>query len=103
MSSTVTSTPATPAVNMSQVGAAAQKALELTAAFAPLAALGGPQAAAIGQMAEMVATTLETVLPAVEADAQILSSGDIGQVKALQAQLQSANAELAAKIAALPD
>lgn len=68
--------------------------LALTQKLAPLAALGGPAAGAIGQLAGLAGK----VLPQIEADAAILGSGDLTKIKALQTQLQAENAALAAQI-----
>lgn len=72
--------------------------LALTQKLAPLAALGGPAAGAIGGVIGQLAGLAGKVLPQIEADAAILGSGDLTKIKALQTQLQAENAALAAQI-----
>lgn len=67
---------------------------------APLAALGGPAAAAIGATVAQVAGIAATILPQIETDADIIGSGDVTRIRQLQAQLEAENAALNAKVAA---
>lgn len=88
-------------MNISQIEDFADKALQLVQKAAPLAgALFGPTGAAIGSMAANVAGTLDVVLKDAEADAEIIASGDVGRIKALQSKLQIENDALAAQVAA---
>jgi hypothetical protein len=89
------------AVTVAQVETGLTTALQLAQDLAPLAALGGPSAAAVGAAVAQAAAVAEAVVPQVLSDAEILRTGDPAQIKALQAQLQTANAALAAQIAAL--
>ena len=78
-------------INLGQIENALEKGLELVQQLAPLAALGGPAAAAIGTTVSSVAATAQAVVQAVEADATIIASGDTARIKALQTQLQAEN------------
>lgn len=66
--------------------------------LAPLAALAGPEGAAIGATVGQIASTASTVLAAVESDAAIIASGDLTKIRALEAQLQAANVTLGAQV-----
>lgn len=72
---------------LAQIEAGVQAALNLAAAFAPLAALAGPSGAAVGSAVVMAADAVNTVIAQVEGDASIIASGDLAQIKALQSQL----------------
>ena len=76
------------------VEAAVNLGLNLVTELAPLADVGGPTAAAAGVLAANIASGLETVISAAENDATIIAGGDITKIKALQAQLQAANAAM---------
>jgi hypothetical protein len=78
----------------------AEQALALVAKAAPLATIGGPEAGAIGGMVGQVAETLDLLITNASGDAAIIAGGDLTKIRALQAQLQAENAELASQIAA---
>lgn len=86
-------------ITLATVEAWFQDALELTENVAPLAALGGPAAAAIGKLVGEIATAGAAILSQVESDAAIIAGGDLTKIQALQAKLQASNATLAAQIA----
>lgn len=87
-------------INLPQIEAAAEQALALVSQLAPLAMLGGPAAGAIGVLVGQVASTVDTIITQVSGDAAIIAGGDLAKIQALQVQLQAANANLAAQIAA---
>lgn len=87
-------------INLPQIEAAAEQALGLVSQLAPLAMLGGPAAGAIGALVGQVASTVDTIITQVSGDAAIIAGGDLAKIQALQVQLQAANANLAAQIAA---
>lgn len=82
--------------------AKAEKALStgliLVQDLAPLAALGGPSAGAIGATVAQVAGLANALVTEAESDATVLASGDLTQIKALQAQLQDQDAALASQV-----
>lgn len=86
-------------ITIQQIEDALSEGLSLVSKLAPLAALGGPVAASIGAVVGQIASTGAAVLSAVENDATIIGSGDLTKIRALQAQLQTANAGLAAQVA----
>jgi hypothetical protein len=87
------------AINLAQVENALETGLVLVQKLAPLAALGGPAAGAIGEVVSKLAGAAAQIVPAVENDATIIAGGDPAQIRALQAQLQQQNVALAQQIA----
>ncbi|HEY5411106.1 MAG TPA: hypothetical protein VIJ94_10315 [Caulobacteraceae bacterium] len=87
-------------LNLQQIESALETGLKYVQEIAPLAALGGPAAAAIGATVAQVAGMATEVLTAVENDAAIIASGDLTKIRALEASLQAENKQLAAQIAA---
>lgn len=78
----------------------AEQALALVAKAAPLASIGGPEAGAIGLLVGQAASTLDLLVTNASGDAAIIASGDLTKIRALQAELQIQNAELASQIVA---
>ncbi len=87
-------------VTLAQVEAALEQGLSLVSQLAPLAALGGPAAGAIGVLVGHIASTADTIITQISSDAAIIAGGNLTQITALQVKLQAANADLAAQIAA---
>lgn len=87
-------------ITLTQIETALEDGLAFVQKFAPLAALGGPAAGAIGNAIGEIAGAAAAILPQVQGDAAIIGSGDVAKITALQGQLQAANASLAAQIAA---
>lgn len=87
-------------ITLAQVESAAEEALSLVSQFAPLAALGGPAAGAIGVLVGQAASTVDALVTQISGDAAIIGSGNLTAITALQAQLQAQNAALAAQVAA---
>lgn len=87
-------------MNISDIEDFADKALKLVQAAAPIVGqFTGPTGAAIGAAAGQVAGTLDTALNEAANDAEIIASGDVARITALQARLQAENATLATQIA----
>jgi hypothetical protein len=86
-------------ITISQVESALESALSLVAEFAPLAALGGPAAGAIGTLVGNLAGAAEAIVTQVTSDEAIIASGDVTTITALQSQLEAQNAALQAQIA----
>jgi hypothetical protein len=87
-------------ITLTEVEAVAEQGLALVSQLAPLAALGGPAAGAIGVLVGQVASTVDTLVTQVSGDAAIIATGNLANIQALQAKLQAANETLAAQIAA---
>lgn len=86
-------------LSLQQIETALETGLDYVTKLAPLAALGGPAAAAIGNIVATIASEGETILSEVSGDASIIAGGDLTKITALQAQLQQQNAQLAQQIA----
>lgn len=87
-------------VTLTQIESALEEGLSLVSKLAPLAAIGGPAAGAIGVTVGNIATLADTLLTQVTSDASIIAGGNLTQITALQQSLQAQNATLAAQIAA---
>lgn len=87
-------------ITLAQVESALESGLDLVSELAPLAALGGPAAASIGATVGQIAGAAAAIVTAVSNDETIIAGGDVSSIQALQAQLEAANTELAAQIAA---
>lgn len=87
-------------MNITDIESALETGLLLTAKLAPFGALAGPAGAAVGDTVAQIAALGATLLQAVSDDAAVIGSGDLTRIRALQAKLQAANADLAAQIAA---
>lgn len=87
-------------VTLADVESVLEKGLALVSELAPLAALGGPTAGAIGALVGQVASTADTLVTQVSGDAAIIASGDLTNIQTLQARLQAQNTALAVQIAA---
>lgn len=88
-------------MTLAEIENALTTGLTYVQALAPLAgALGGPAGAAAATIVETIATETANIVGQVEGDAEIIASGDLTRIRALQAELQSQNAALAAQIAA---
>ncbi len=85
-------------ITLAQVEAALTQGLTLISQLAPLAALGGPAAGAIGVTVGAIAGAAAKIVTQVENDATIIAGGDLTQIKALQAQIQAQNDQLATQI-----
>lgn len=85
-------------MNLADIEAALETGLSYVQKLAPLAALGGPAAAAIGGTVATIAETASTVLAQVEGDAAIIASGDLTRIRELEKALQADNDALAAQI-----
>jgi multidrug efflux pump subunit AcrA (membrane-fusion protein) len=86
--------------DLASIEEALEKGLEYVQALAPLAGVFGPAAGAIGQTVSTIAAGAKAVLDEIEADVEVIASGDLDRIRALQAQLQAENAALGAQIAA---
>jgi hypothetical protein len=84
-------------VDLASIEAGLETGLEWVKELAPLAALGGPAAAAIGATVSQVAGMAETVVEQVSGDAAIIAGGDVTKITALRDQLQAENATLTAQ------
>jgi hypothetical protein len=87
-------------MTLAQAEVLLEEGLAFVSKIAPLAALGGPAAGAIGLVVGNIAAMGATLLAQVSSDAAIIASGDLSKITALQNQLQAANSTLAAQIAA---
>ena len=87
-------------ITLAQVESALEVGLSLVSKLAPLAALGGPAAGAIGLVVGNVASMADALITQVTSDAGIIAGGDLSKIQALQVQLQAQNTALAAQIAA---
>lgn len=86
-------------MTLAEIEAALEKGLEFIQQLAPLAgSLGGPAGVAIGNTVSTVAGAASDILLQVEGDAVIIAGGDLTKIRALQAQLQAANAGLAGQV-----
>lgn len=86
-------------VNWASVIAGLETGLATVEQLAPLAALGGPQAAAIGALAASAAGVAESLL-AHATDAQtVIQSSDLAQIQTITAALQAQNNQLSIQIA----
>lgn len=85
---------------LTEIEEAVAQGLNLVAKLAPLAALGGPAAAAIGATVGSVATTASELLAAVEGDAEIIASGDLTKIREMVAVIQAENKQLVGRMAA---
>lgn len=86
-------------ITLAQVESAAEEALSLVWQLAPLAALGGPAAGAIGVLVGQAASTVDALVTQISGEATIIGSGNLTAITALQTQLQAQNAALAQQIA----
>lgn len=87
-------------ITLADIEAFAEEGLALVSQVAPLAALGGPAAGAIGILVGQVAGTVDTLVTQVSGDAAIIAGGNLTAITNLQTQLQAQNVALAATIAA---
>jgi hypothetical protein len=87
-------------ITLAQVESALGSALSLVQEFAPLAALGGPAAGAIGTLVGDLAGAASAIVAQVTSDESIIASGDVTTITALQQQLEAQNTALQAQIAA---
>lgn len=87
-------------VNWPAVAAALQTGLGLVEQLAPLAALGGPQAGAIGALAASTAGVAESLLAHATEAQTVIESTDLAQIQTITAALQARNNVAAAQIAA---
>lgn len=83
---------------LAQIEAGAQAALNLAAAFAPLASLAGPTGAAVGSAVVVAADAVNSVIAQVEGDAAIIAGGDLTAIKALQTQLAAQRHQFVASL-----
>lgn len=86
-------------ITLTQIETALEEGLTLVSQLAPLAAIGGPAAAAIGVTVGQVASMADTILTQVSGDAAIIAGGNITAITDLQVKLQASNAALASQIA----
>lgn len=90
----------TTTVDWSAVVAGLETGLSAVQQLAPIAALGGPQAAAIGTLAASAAGVAESLL-AHASDAQtVIESSDLAQIQSITAALQAQNNATSVQIAA---
>lgn len=88
-------------MNLADLESFADSVLKAIKTAAPvIGSVTGPTGAAIGAAVGQVAGALDTALTEATTDAEIIASGDVGRITALQAQLQAENADLAAQVAA---
>ena len=87
-------------ITLAQVEGVLKSALGVVQELAPLAALGGPAAGAIGLVVGNIASAADAIVTQVTSDASIIAGGNVATITALQAQLEAENTALAAKIAA---
>lgn len=86
-------------MTLAEAEAALETGLAYIQALAPLAgSLSGPTGAAIARTVTEVASTASAVLAEVEADAAIIAGGDLTKIRALEADLQTENVQLGAKV-----
>lgn len=86
-------------MTLAEAEAALETGLAYIQALAPLAgSLGGPTGAAIARTVTEVASTASAVLAEVEADAAIIAGGDLTKIRSLEADLQTENVQLGAKV-----
>jgi len=86
-------------VNWTAVAAALQTGLGFVEQLAPLAALGGPQAVAIGTLAAGAAGVAESLLSHAMEAQTVIQSNDLVQIQTITAALQARNNAAAARIA----
>ena len=87
-------------ITLANAEAILEEGLAFVTKVAPLASLAGPEGAAIGAIVGQIASLADNLLAEVSSDAAIIQTGDLSKITALQQSLQSANATLAAQIAA---
>lgn len=85
-------------LSLTDIENALETGLEFVQKAAPLAAIGGPQAGAIGELIAKVAGTADSVIQGVAADATIIAGGDLTKIRSLQQQLHAENAKLAGQV-----
>jgi hypothetical protein len=87
-------------MNVASIASALQSGLVFVQSLTPLAALGGPVGVSVGAIVSEVDTFAQGVLGEIQNAGSTLSTDDVATLTAAIASLQSANAILAAQVAA---
>lgn len=87
-------------MTLAEIEAAIETALATAEKLAPLGAVFGPVGAAAGAAIAGLAALGEKLLAEIAPEAEIIASGDLTRIRALQASLQAQNAVLAGQVAA---
>lgn len=82
-----------------QILAGLRQGLEVVDKLAPLAALLGPQGAAVGKIVEGLTEVGQTVLERAQEGAVVLTSEDQDEIRSINHRLAAKNDELAQRIA----
>jgi hypothetical protein len=87
-------------INWSAIEGVVAKGLTLVQEIAPMAAVAGPLGVEAASVAGKVAAFASAALTAAQNEQAVISATDLASLSVLQKQIQDANDELAAQIAA---